>query len=59
MPRSIGYANVNVEGARRLVPVAIGEDTEAAILGYIALEILELKMNPSTRKLEKATPIEY
>jgi predicted aspartyl protease len=57
--RSIGYADIDIEGVRRLVPVAIGEDGEPAILGCTALEILEFKVNPITRKLEKSIPIEY
>ncbi len=59
VPRSVGYAKVDVEGVKRRVPIAIGEETEPAILGYTALEILELKVNPITRRLEKAMPIEY
>lgn len=59
VPRRVGYAEIDIEGLRRLVPVAIGEDGEPAILGYTALEILELKVNPITRKLERAVPIEY
>ena len=58
-PRKVGYAEVDVEGVKRLVPVAIGEGGEPAILGYTALEILELKVNPVTRKLERTVPIEY
>jgi len=57
--RRLGYAEVDVDGVRRLVPVAIGEDGEPSILGYTALEILELKVNPVTMKLERAPPIEY
>ena len=59
VPRSVGYANIKVEGVRRLVPVAFGEDNEPSILGFTALEILGLKVNPATRRLEKSIPIEY
>ena len=49
---------MEIEGVRRPVLVAIGEE-ERPLVGYTALELLGFKVNPITRKLEKAMPIEY
>jgi len=57
--RKLGLAEIEFDGIRRPVLVAISPDTEEALLGYTALENLELKVNPVTRKLEKAKAIEY
>lgn len=57
--RSLAEARIEFDGARRTVPVAIGPDGERPLLGYTALEILRLKVNPVTKKLEKTSPIEF
>ena len=39
--------------------MTVGGAEEKPLLGYTALEILGFKVNPISRKLEKATAIEY
>lgn len=56
--RGLAYAEVEMEGIRRLVPVAIGGDEEMPVIGYTTLEILGFKVNPVTGKLEKTPAIE-
>lgn len=56
--RKLTLADMEIEGVRRPILVAIGEE-ERPLVGYTALEILGFKVNPVTRKLEKAMPIEY
>jgi aspartyl protease family protein len=57
--RGLALAEVEVEGVRRPMLVALGAEGEAALLGYTALELLGFKVNPLTRKLEPANAIEY
>ncbi len=57
--RKLGLAEIEFDGIRRPVLVVVSPDTEEPLLGYTALENLELKVNPVTRKLEKARAIEY
>jgi len=56
--RGLAYGEVEMEGIRRLVPVAIGGDEEMPVIGYTTLEILGFKVNPVTGKLEKTPAIE-
>jgi nucleoside-diphosphate-sugar epimerase/predicted aspartyl protease len=56
--RKLALADLEIEGVRRPALVAIGEEERPSI-GYTAMEILGFKVNPITRKLEKAMPIEY
>ncbi|MEM0049321.1 MAG: aspartyl protease [Candidatus Bathyarchaeia archaeon] len=53
--RAVGEALVELMGERRHVPVIFAEEGDAAILGVTTLEIFELKVNPLTRELERAT----
>ncbi|MEM4752584.1 MAG: hypothetical protein QXR55_03710 [Sulfolobales archaeon] len=46
---------VELMGERRHVPVIFAEEGDAAVLGVTTLEIFELKVNPLTRELERAT----
>ena len=57
--RKLGLAEIEFDGIRRPVLVTVSPDTEEPLLGYTTLENLELKVNPVTRKLEKAKAIEY
>ncbi len=57
--RGFTEAKIEVEGIKRTVPVAIGPEGEEPLLGYTALEILQLKVNPVTRTPERTIPIEY
>ena len=57
--RGLCYAEAEVGGVKDLVPIALGADGEEPLVGYTTLEILGLKVNPITRTLEPATPIEY
>ncbi len=57
--RKLGLAEIGFDGIRRPVLVAVSPDIEEPLLGYTTLEHLELKVNPITRKLERARAIEY
>lgn len=57
--RKLGLALVEIEGVRRPVIVSVSEDDEQPLIGYTTLELLEFSVNPLTRKLERAWPIEY
>jgi len=56
--RKLALADLEIQGVKRPVLVAVGEE-ERPLIGYTTLEVLGFKVNPITRKLEKATPIEY
>ena len=57
--RGLAGAEVELEGVRRPVLVAIGEEGERALIGYTTLELLGFKVNPITGKLEGRVAIEY
>jgi len=52
-------AHLEIEGVNRPVLVSVSENGEQPLVGYTTLEMLEFKVNPLTRKLERARPIEY
>jgi predicted aspartyl protease len=56
--RKLGAAEVEIDGIRRFIPLTAAED-ERGFIGYTTLEILGLKVNPITQKLERTTAIEY
>ncbi len=56
--RKLTSVDMEIEEVRRPVLVAIAEE-ENPLVGYTTLELLGFKVNPITRKLEKAMPIEY
>jgi predicted aspartyl protease len=56
--RKLTLVEIEIEGVRRPVLATIGEE-EKSFIGYTTLEILGFKVNPVTRKLERAIPIEY
>jgi len=57
--RGLAGAEVELEGVRRPVLVAIGEEGERALIGYTTLELLGFKVNPVTGKLERRATLEY
>jgi predicted aspartyl protease len=57
--RPLADVRMEFDGVKRTVPVSIAPDGEQALLGYTALEILRLKVDPITRKLERTSPIEF
>jgi len=57
--RHLALADIEIEGVRRPVLLAVAENEETSLLGYTTLEALGFKVNPLTRKLEKAIAIEY
>ena len=57
--RQLGSLDVEIGSQRDTVPVTIGEDGGADVVGYTTLEILGFKVDPVTRKLEPSPPIEY
>ncbi|MEW6214065.1 MAG: aspartyl protease family protein [Nitrospirota bacterium] len=57
--RRLGLAQLEIEGVRRPVLVSVSEDDKQPLIGYTTLELLEFAVNPLTRRLERARPIEY
>lgn len=57
--RNLALAQVEIEGVRRPMLISVPEDDEQPLIGYTTLELLEFKVNPLTRTLERARPIEY
>jgi predicted aspartyl protease len=57
--RGLALAEVEIEGVRRPVLIAIGGEEEKPVIGYTTLEVLGFKVNPITGKLEKTIAIEY
>lgn len=57
--RRLALAEMEIEGIKRPVLVAISGDGEKVFLGYTTLEVLGFKVNPVTRRLEKTFAIEY
>lgn len=58
-PRGLTEARLELDGVRRTVPLTIGPEGEAVLLGYTALEILRFKVDPVAKRLERTVPIEY
>ena len=56
--RQLGSLEIEIGSQRDVVPVTIGEDGGADVVGYTTLEILGFKVDPVTRKLESSPPIE-
>lgn len=50
--RKISECRIQILEFKSHTPVVLGEPTDAALLGAITLEILGLKLNPFTRRLE-------
>lgn len=57
--RKLGLVEIEIDGVKRPVLITISPDNEEPLIGYTTLENLELKVNPVTRKLERAKAIEY
>jgi predicted aspartyl protease len=57
--RQLGNLEVEIASQKDVVPVTVGEDGEADLVGYTTLEILGSKVDPVTRKLEPSPPIEH
>ena len=57
--RGIAEAEIEIMGDRATVRILIGPDGEEPLLGLTTLETLRLKVNPVTRRLERAKFIEY
>ncbi|MBI2916946.1 MAG: hypothetical protein HYY01_03045 [Chloroflexi bacterium] len=58
MTRRLALAEVEIEGVRRPVLVALGSNGERPLVGYTTLEMLGFKVNPVTHHLEKTPAIE-
>jgi predicted aspartyl protease len=53
LKRGLALGEVEVEGVKRLILIAIGGDEETPIIGYTTLEVLGFKVNPLTGRLER------
>ena len=56
--RPLTLAEVEMEGVRRPVLLALSGDGERPLVGYTTLELLGFKVNPLTNRLEKTPAIE-
>ncbi|MEM0049630.1 MAG: hypothetical protein QXG48_05610 [Thermofilaceae archaeon] len=54
--REIGWALIEYEGVRRVVPVIFGEKGDTPVLGATSLESLGFQVDPVTKKLK---PVEF
>ena len=59
-----GYEELNacfieINDKRRVVPVLVSERIDRVLLGVIALEAMQLRINPVTGKLEEFTALLY
>jgi aspartyl protease family protein len=59
VPRKLGLAEIQIADVRRPVLLAVSANGEKPVLGYTSLENLGFKVNPITRLLERARPIEF
>lgn len=59
LKRGLALAEVEIEGVKRPVLMAIGGEKEKPLIGYTTLEVLGFKVNPITGKLERTIAIEY
>ena len=57
--RALALADVAIDGVRRPVLVAVGEEAERPLVGYATLETLGFKVNSGTHSLEPTAAIEY
>ena len=57
--RGLALGEVESEGVRRPVLIAIDGEGERPLVGYTTLELLGFKVNSITGKLEKTIAIEY
>ena len=55
--RGLAGAEVELEGVRRPVLVAIGEEGERTLIGYTTLEVLGSRVNRGTGELERAVAV--
>jgi predicted aspartyl protease len=58
LKRGLALGEVELEGVKRPILIAIGEDEETPIIGYTTLEVLGFKVNPLTGRLERTPAIE-
>jgi len=57
--RGLALVEVELEGVRRPVLMAIGEEGERTLISYTTLELLGFKVNPVTGKLGRGAAIEH
>ena len=58
MKRDLAPAEVEIEGVKRPILIAIRGDEEMPIIGYTTIEVLGFKVNSVTGKLERTPAIE-
>jgi predicted aspartyl protease len=58
MKRGLAPAEVEIEGVKSPILIAIGGDEEMPIIGYTTIEVLGFKVNSVTGKLERTPAIE-
>ena len=50
---------VRIDGKERTLPVLLSRRVEQVLLGVTTLEVMQLKVNPLTQKLERHSALLY
>jgi len=56
---NLTHALIEINDKRRIMPVLISKQINKVLLGVIALEAMQLRVNPITQKLEEFTALLY
>ncbi len=51
------HATLELDSKRRIMPVLISDHIDRVLLGVIALEAMEMRVNPMTGKLEESSAL--
>ena len=55
----LAHAMVRLDGKERILPVLVSRKVEQVLLGVTTLEVMQLKVNPLTQKLERHSALLY
>jgi aspartyl protease family protein len=53
------HALLQIDGKRRIMPVLLSRHIDRVLLGVITLEVMQLRVNPTTGKLEEYAALLY
>jgi aspartyl protease family protein len=56
---SLAHAMVPLDGKERILPALVSRRVEQLLLGVTTLEVMQLKVNPLTQKLERHSALLY
>jgi len=55
----LAHAMVGLDGKERILPVLVSRRLEQVLLGVTTLEVMQVKVNPITQKLERHSALLY